>query len=127
MYPGNAYTCCSSQDVNTVYHPGETLRLHWIATRVMTTNPNPTRVTLTAQLNGPFVDEAHLKGNPTGGTTLLAPPIEATTTVGESHTSTISLPATLVPGYYNLTSATSVPSFHASGASIVRVEAVAGG
>jgi len=120
-YHAFAYSCCVGQDA--VYHPGETVSLHWSVTPVVDSSPATLPVTLTVQLTGPFSDASEAKVGPSPGTTLVAAPIETTTAVGSSPVSTITFPVATAPGYYNLTFATSTRGSTVSGTSTILVEA----
>ncbi len=98
------YTCCTAKDMNTVYRPGQTLVLHWIAVArsdgsVKSTAP----VTLTAKLNGPFHSVSEAKSRPSAGGSLASTPRHISEYTGGSPTSEILIPATTMSGYFNLT------------------------
>jgi hypothetical protein len=133
------YTCCTATDVDRMYHPGDTVVLHWSAVA----GPTPAhdgRVSLGAGMSGPFPDAASVKslaplhdGHST--VKLAATPVDVSLSAGGSPVSRILIPRGTPPGYYDLGTteepATGDPCWAArdceqrivSGASIIRVSA----
>ena len=119
----SSFSCCTREDVERVWQPGETLTLHWIVTdgpRVAA----PHAVKLTATLSGPYADAASLKG---GGAAPRRLQSVLTTTDERTETppvSAIVLPPDLAPGLYNLAFAIDFGGGNRmGGASVVRVGA----
>ncbi|MGH2517703.1 MAG: hypothetical protein ACRDHP_18805, partial [Ktedonobacterales bacterium] len=114
---------------NDHWKPGQQIAVSWAPrTGPMTSDAAPAHVALTLQLFGPYASIADLKAAtdstaaaPTAGS---ATPIATDTWSGKSFDQTLTLPATLAPGYYNLVqkmtqSTSSGGSYSASGASVL--------
>lgn len=123
------YACCSNADVAQVVHPGEVLRVHWIASPGPPTSAaSPVPVSPTASLTGPYADVAHLKtsvgdGAPTLSPVATAGTVQTTSQAGGTPVSTIAIPPDARPGLYDLTTAVESSGFTSTGGSIVRIEA----
>ncbi len=120
-YPRYQYTCCDAADVQRVWHPGETLTMHWTATVALTTDSSTGTLTLTATLTGPYADVNSLKAGSAASTTLSAAPLSASNVTPSILVSLIALPAGLAPGFYNLASAVTAPGGQSGGSTIVQV------
>jgi len=118
------YTCCSATDVDTLYHPGQTMSVHWMVEGPATGSP---QVELTASLTGPYPTADELKaddsGTAAGKVTFTAAPVRPAGTPGEHPVSTIAIGSDARPGYYNLTTSMKQGGATDGGASIVRVVA----
>ena len=121
------YACCDFQFVNTVYRPGEILRLHW--TRVLDQaglNPKVT-MTLTAKLSGPFSTVESLKRSSVGShqkpqpVEAAAATIQLINRVAAHPVSLIQIPTNAGVGYYNLFIDTITKDLSVGGATIIRV------
>jgi hypothetical protein len=115
------FTCCDGSDVQRIWHPGETLLLHWSPQSASSTDSATQMLTLTATLRGPYADVDSLKRGGMAPTTLAAASVSATTAMPSSPTSVIVLPADLPPGFYDLTEKVASASGSASGSNVVRV------
>jgi hypothetical protein len=98
------FTCCTDADINQVWHPGETVMLHWHAESATPDGTNtPNDVLLTAVLSGPYGDVPALKK---GGGVPYAVQGSVVRTNDRSATSPVTtfiLPSDLPAGYYSLT------------------------
>jgi hypothetical protein len=101
-----AYTCCSSRLVNTIYHPGGLLVIHWI--RYVDTSPPHERILIDATLIGPFHSVSDLtqelihSGRVAGATMVHAVSITVDNSVPKILKSVIRIPKTAKPGFYDL-------------------------
>jgi len=115
------YSCCSSGDIGAVRHPGDTIKLHWIATPL---GPSATSavstVRLGAGLSGPFASVSALK-SANSPATLTAPVIVTTNQVGDAPVSVIVIPKDSPAGYYNLTTTIEQDGGQLSGGSVIKV------
>jgi len=118
----NSYSCCSAQDVEKAYHPGETVTLHWTVGKadgpLDSAGPE-----LTVRLAGPFGSVDNLKDGAQPSVTLTAAPVHPAASAPSGPVSTIVIPADAPPGYYNLTFSERRGDSSNSGASVVRVVA----
>ena len=117
------YSCCATGDVEPVRHTGEVFTLHWIATPSPATEPerpNET-VTLTATMNGGFTDVAALKASPSAAPAIPAAELTTSTWAGGTPTSTIRIPTTATPGFYNVAWLISSGGASVGGATIIQV------
>jgi len=111
-----SYTNLSSVDSTTKYHPGDVLKLVWEPQSDGEVHQaQPARITLRAGLYGPFDTVDQLKGqmssiktpihSPDGemtGAAVQIDPVQTDSWTSDTHTSTLTLPAALVPGFYSL-------------------------
>jgi hypothetical protein len=118
---GTSYTCCAAKNVDTLYHPGDTLTVHWIVRPSDAGTRNSVPVELTAVLTGSFGSVDALKAGASGSVRYAAAPIHPTGSPGEQPVSTIVIGSDAPPGYYNLATAATQGGGSAGGASIVRV------
>jgi hypothetical protein len=87
----------------------------------------PPQVTLTASLTGPYRSVEDLKAadtdvtTPTGASTLTAQPVQPSGQPAEQPVSVIALPATAVPGYYQLLTTAAEPAGAVSSGSVIQV------
>jgi len=117
------FTCCSASDINPVRHPGETVRLHWIATPLdRSASSQLSTLRLEAGLSGPFPSLSALKAAD-GPATIMAPVVVATNKVGSAPVSVIRIPMDAPAGYYNLTTMVSQGGGQISAASVITVAA----
>ncbi len=118
-----SYSCCSSEDIDVVRHPGETMKLHWIATPLGPSAVFPvSTVRLSASLSGPSASVSALKAS-TGPDAVTAPVILTTDQVGEAPVSVIVIPKTAPAGFYNLTTTIDQDGGQRSGGTIIQVTA----
>lgn len=124
---GPSYTCCEAADINRDYQPGDTVAIHWIVVPGRLSSDAPPReLELNACLTGPYSTVSDLKEANGGhdraaGCTSSAVPIRPSGQPGEQPVSLILIPATAVPGKYNLTTSVSGSDFSFGGASIIQV------
>jgi methionine-rich copper-binding protein CopC len=118
-------SCCVETSLQTDWHPGGTVTLHWIvASAGTTTDPSAAPITLTAALSGPFASVAALKAAGSGPETMTAAPLHLSARNPGNPVSTIALPMNLVAGWYNLVySVNSGPGNSVGGATVIRVTA----
>jgi hypothetical protein len=117
-----AYSCCSSADIDAVRHPGETMSLHWIATPIGPSAASAvSSVRLGAELSGPFDSVSALKAADNTPATLTAPVIVTTNQVGSAPVSVIVIPKDAAAGYYNLTTTIDQDGGQVTGGSILKV------
>jgi hypothetical protein len=115
------YSCCSSRDILTVRHPGETVRLHWIATPVgPSANAAATTVRLQARLSGPYGSVSQLKASH-ASSTLTAPVLVTTDRVGAAPVSLIVIPEDAPAGWYSLTTTIDQDGGQISAGSVIQV------
>ncbi|MBB4751376.1 hypothetical protein [Actinoplanes lobatus] len=123
------YSCCSAEDVDTLYRPGQTMSVHWMVEAPNGPATDAPPVELTARLSGPYATVEELKAaegdlrNPAGDVTFTAPPIRPTGTPGEQPVSSIPISADARPGYYYLITSENQGGGSVSGGSIIRVVA----
>jgi hypothetical protein len=129
-YQGPTYTCCVAADIDRIYHPGDTLTIHWIVQGSPAPSGAVLRFELNAHLDGPFgsVEElksqvVHAKGQAAGPQTVAAAPVRPTGAAGEQPVSTIPIPLTAEPGYYNLETSVGAAGSTFSGGSIIQIAA----
>jgi len=120
-----SYTCCTAADIDRVYHPGDVMSIHWIVQNGMPTSATqPTEVSLSVRLTGPYADISSLKERGVKGTSSIsAAAIVTSDWVGGAPTSRLVIPANASPGFYDLSTGTKSGGMTAGGASIVRVAA----
>jgi hypothetical protein len=117
-------------DIDRIYHPGETLSIHWIVQGSPAPSGAVPHFELNARLSGSFgsVEElksqvVHAEGRAAGPQTVAAAPLHPTGVAGEQPVSTILIPLTAAPGYYDLTFSVSEPGDTFSGGSIIQIAA----
>ena len=99
------YTCCSSELVDTIYHPGGVIVVHWV--REAASAPRQ-RMVISSILVGPFDSVTSLKRDVAADSygTLhpwqRAAALEVLNTGTRSPTSYIHLPSDAKPGFYDL-------------------------
>ncbi len=125
------YECCRASMVNTVYHPGEILRLRWIRVAQapgQTGQTSHATLELRVSLSGPFDNVAILKAisvasnSQSGSAGIVALPLRVPNWVAVNPVSIIRIPRTATSGYFNLSFRASTGEFSVSGASVVRVQ-----
>jgi hypothetical protein len=100
-----SFSCCRSGDVDRVYHPGDTVRVHWIADdRPDGSTGRAVPLTLTARIVGTFTSaqqmKRHLYMSADG---IDSEPIHVTEqSLGRHPVSEIRLPDDIRPGLYGL-------------------------
>ena len=115
------YSCCSSADINTVRHPGETMQLHWIVTPLApSATSGMSTVRLGAGLSGPFASVSALKAA-NSPPTVKAPVIVTTNQDGGAPVSVIVIPQDAAGGYYNLTTTVDQDGGQLTGGSVITV------
>jgi hypothetical protein len=116
-----SYSCCSSGDISAVRQPGETVRLHWIATPLGPSSKSAVSdVRLKASLSGPFASLSELKAaNRPAAVT--APVVVTTDRVGEAPVSIIVIPKDAPAGDYNLTTTIDQDGGQISAGSVIQV------
>jgi hypothetical protein len=113
------YTCCDAKDVETIYHPGETMTVHWT---VIHPDAAPAHSVLTAGLTGPYGDVDALKSSygHKGPSTFTATALRPVP--GDKPVSTIVIASSAAPGFYSLTTAVTYGGgSKAGGGSIVEI------
>ncbi|WP_327034914.1 hypothetical protein [Micromonospora ureilytica] len=122
------YTCCDSKDVDTIYHPGHHVAVHWIVQLGTGPAAKPAQVELAARLTGPYSSVGDLKNasmgtaQPASGeVTFEAPLVRPSGAADELPVSVISISTDALPGYYNLITSVRQGGGTLSGASVVRV------
>ena len=103
--PWVSFTCCRSADVDRVYHPGDTVRIHWIADFQPSGSTGATApITLTARIVGSFRSVQHMKRQfRMSARGIESEPIHVTEqSLGRHPISEIQLPADTHPGVYSL-------------------------
>ncbi len=123
------YECCSALLVNTVYHPGDVLKLRWIRLTNAPTTRKPTGVTivLSASISGPFASVASLKSafarsHPKfGEVNSKATNIRISNRTFAKPVSSIRIPAKAGKGYYELTTSVAGGPVTQTGGSIIRI------
>jgi len=127
-------SCCASTDIDTVRHPGEVMRVHWLVMDGLGQDvEGPVVVdaptTLKARLSGPYADVRQLKSRVIGAVApeaaYEAPQItlEPGAAGVDRPVSEIRLPANAAPGFYELDTAVSTQGATFSGGSVVQVAA----
>ena len=125
-----SYTCCSASVVDTIYHPGQTIVVHWSRTQYSRDGARPATITLSMGLTGPFGTVSSLKQKSIGAHPQLGPitanaaPIRLKDNVAGSPVSRIQIPKDATSGYYNMTMKTGTKDLSVSGASVIRIESV---
>jgi len=125
------YTCCSASVVDTIYHPGQTITVHWTRTRYSLDGNQAAPTTLSMALNGPFRSVTSLKKDSIGPhphpghTTADSLTIRLMDNVAASPVSRIQIPNDASSGFYNMTQKTGTKNLWVSGASVIRIESSA--
>jgi hypothetical protein len=116
-------------DVQSAWHPGETVSLHWIVVAAgATADSRPLPITITAALAGPYASVNELKGGAPAARTLPAAALTPDDRNPAAPTSTFALPSDLAPGFYNLAFKVDYGGGNSvGGASVVQVGAAATG
>lgn len=118
-----SYSCCSSQDILAVHHPGEELRLHWIAVPARPSSRGAvSTVRLEASLSGPFASVSKLKSSGNSGD-VTAPVVVTTDRVGVVPVSSILIPENAPAGSYNLAWSIDQDGGKVSAESVIQVSA----
>lgn len=121
------YSCCTASVVDATYHPGEVIRLPWIATASVP-SPRPRQlVTLAARISGPYRTVASLKSAFARHTPLLgrfnveADQLRVSDGAAVQRFSLIKVPRDAAAGFYELTTSTTTRTLVTSGGSVIRV------
>lgn len=128
-HPKYSYTCCSAKVMNTIYHPGSVITVHWIRSVVTPSQAPAATIKLSLSLSGPYRTVNLLKTDSIGAhprlgrTNSSARRIAVLDTVIDSPISILRIPADAGSGYYNLTTTTGTKNLTVSGSGIIRVEA----
>src|SRR3989442_1146459 len=102
-YARYSFTCCTASDIQSAWHPGETVSLHWIVVAAgATADSRPLPINITAVLAGPYANVNGLKGGAPAARTLPAAALKTDDRNPTAPTSTFALPSDLAPGFYNL-------------------------
>ncbi len=121
------YTCCTASVVDATYHPGEVMRLPWIATANVPSVGQSELVTLGAKISGPYRTVASLKSAFARHTPRLgrfnaeADQIRVSDGAAVQRILLIKVPLDATAGFYELTSTTSTRSLVTSGGAVIRV------
>jgi hypothetical protein len=124
------FECCRAPVVNTVYRPGEVLRLQWVRVAQAPGPAGPTpraMLTLRASLSGPFSNVATLKtasvssSSQLGSIGITAVPLKVSNRLPSGPVSLIRIPSTARSGYFNLSFRVSSGAWSVSSATIIRV------
>ena len=128
-YARYRFTCCTTSDIQSAWHPGETVSLHWIVVAAgATADSRPLPIIITAVLAGPYVNVNGLKGGAPAARTLPAAVLNTDDRNPTAPTSTFALPSDLAPGFYNLAFKVDYGGGNSlAGASVVQVGAAATG
>ena len=128
-YARYTFTCCTASDIQSAWHPGETVSLHWIVVAAAATpDSRPLPITITAVLAGPFANVNGLKGGAPAARTLPAAALKTDDRNSTAPTSTFALPSDLAPGFYRLAFKVEYGGGNSlAGASVVQVGAAARG
>ena len=128
-YTRYTFTCCTASDIQSAWHPGETVSLHWIVVAAAgTADSRPLPITITAVLAGPYANVNALKGGAPATRTLPAAALHTDDRNPTAPTSTFTLPSDLAPGFYNLAFKVDYGGGNSmGGASVVQVGAAAAG
>lgn len=128
-YARYTFTCCTASDIQSAWHPGETVTLHWIVVAAgATADSRPLPITITAALAGPYANVNGLKGGAPAARTLPAAALNTDDRNPTAPTSTFALPSDLAPGFYNLAFKIDYGGGNSlAGASVVQVGAAATG
>ena len=120
-----SYTCCTTADIDRVYHPGEVMTIHWIVQEgALTSATQPTQVDLSVSLTGPYADVTSLKEHAEKDTaSISAAPTVTSDWAGGAPISRLVIPAKAVPGFYDVRTASTSGGMTGGGHSIVRVAA----
>jgi hypothetical protein len=124
-----SYSCCTAAVLDAIYHPGEVIRLPWIATaNTPGTGTAEVMVTLEAKISGPYKTVASLKSAFARHTPQLgqfnaeAVHIHISSDSAERYVSVIRVPSNAKPGFYELTTTTSIPSLVTTGGAVIRID-----
>jgi hypothetical protein len=118
-----SYSCCSSEDILAVRHPGEVMTLHWITTPAgPSTHGAVTPVRLEASLSGPFASISELKRSESSGM-VPAPVVVTTNRLGDAPVSVIVIPEDAQAGPYNLTWTVDEAGGQVSASSVIQLDA----
>lgn len=102
-YARYTFTCCTASDIQSAWHPGETVSLHWIVVAAgATADSRPLPITITAALAGPYANINGLKGGAPAARTIPAPALNTDDRNPTAPISTFALPSDLAMGFYNL-------------------------
>jgi hypothetical protein len=103
-YPTYRFTCCTGSDIKQVWHPGQTVDLHWnVEAGPLTADNAAHSLVISAALNGPFADVATLKKTGGGSSGIQGPAIKTNDRTATAPVMSFVLPADLPAGFYNLT------------------------
>jgi hypothetical protein len=122
-----SYSCCTDSIVDATYHPGEVMRLPWIATPDASSTGSEEMVMLSAKISGPYKTVASLKSAFARHTPQLgrfnaeADDLRVSNGVAKRYFSLIEVPRSATAGFYELTTTTSTPSLVTSGGAVIRI------
>lgn len=118
------FTCCTGRDVNRVYHPGDTMTIHWIKDTGRTGTHGQSAYMLKAELDGSFQGVVQAKApHALGVHTASAHLIQVSPALADTATpvSRIRIAVDATPGLYNLTTTVIDGGSRESGTTIIRV------
>ncbi len=117
------FTCCvNSTAMLRAWHPGQMMRVEWMAESAGTTADHTQHpITLTALLTGPYASAAAVKASGIHSVTLVAAPLRVTDRSAGSPVSTIALPLDLAAGWYNLATAIRSDAGTVGGSTVIQV------
>jgi hypothetical protein len=122
-----SYSCCTDSIVDATYHPGEVIRLTWIATPDASNTGSEEMVGLSAKISGPCKTVASLKSAFARHTPQLgrfnaeAEDLRVSNGVAKRCFSLIEVPRNATADFYELTTTTSIPSLVTSGGAVIRI------
>ena len=103
------YSCCSAALVDTVYHPGEVMAIHWTRVVLPPAMYGHGVLLLSARLVGPFASVEELKATITSSPSsrqavnVASSVTRVRNTVAANPVTRVAIPSTAAAGYYNLT------------------------
>ena len=121
------YSCCATDVVTTVWHPGQQVRIAWTPRGSQATGARMAApMTLTVVLTGPYRTTGDLKDANKGGPdqssiVAVAPVIKLLAVPDRSPVSVVTIPSDAAPGSYNLSFTVASGAASSSGASIITV------
>lgn len=123
-----SYTCCGASVMDTIYHPGSVITVHWVRSVATPTQAPASTIELSVSLSGPYRTVNLLKSDSVGAhprlglTNAHARRISVLDTDVASPISVLRIPADAGSGYYNLTMTTGTKGLTESGAGVIRIE-----
>ena len=121
------YSCCATDVVTTVWHPGQQVRIAWTPSGSQAIGARMVApMTLTVVLTGPYRTTGDLKDANKGGPdrssiVAAAPVIKLFAVPVRSPVSVVTIPSDAAPGSYNLSFTVASGAASSSGASVITV------